>query len=203
MLLNRALKWCTCLRYVCTATFCFWLSFIVLFASAWNHFFGQKLKASFTPSRHWGPRDPITHYYWMSRREELQRGDAPCADSARWQLGQLTRRSAAWEDTSDTRILPQEVKATGKLRSNSDDFFWTVYRRNEFRKLHENKRRSRSLDWRHIFTRSKTTKNTLVLSAFDIHSTNQTQREEIENAINAKADTHPEYTVQDTKDDDQ
>ncbi|XP_075990932.1 sodium- and chloride-dependent neutral and basic amino acid transporter B(0+)-like isoform X2 [Anticarsia gemmatalis] len=34
-----------------------------------------KLKSSFKPSRHWGPRDPITHYYWLARREEIERGN--------------------------------------------------------------------------------------------------------------------------------
>lgn len=150
------------------------------------HLCPQKVKASFRPSRYWGPRDPITHYYWQARRDEIQRGEAPPVE-ARWKLGELSRWATGSLATCDSQSLPSEAKVIDKLRSKSDDICWTVNRRDEFRKQHQNKRRSRSLDWRQIFSQQIIQSQTLVLSPFDIHTTSvQEQQEEIENVMNAK-----------------
>ncbi|XP_063545721.1 sodium- and chloride-dependent neutral and basic amino acid transporter B(0+)-like [Cydia strobilella] len=51
-----------------------------------------KIKSSFNPSRHWGPRDPITYYYWMARRQQSQTGarDIFTPMYTRRHLGQFT-----------------------------------------------------------------------------------------------------------------
>lgn len=107
----------------------------------------QKLKSSFKPSRHWGPRDPITHYYWLARRDELERGNVHRSRYHRRQLGQLSGRPSFLQPSNflTTKHLPMD-----KSRSNSDDWIYTVYRKqiHSTGKENEKKRvRSNSLDW--------------------------------------------------------
>ncbi|KAJ0183667.1 hypothetical protein K1T71_000090 [Dendrolimus kikuchii] len=107
-----------------------------------------KLKSSFKPSRHWGPRDPITHYFWLARREEARHGDVLRNRYNRRQLGQLSGGSSFLNITPNQTI---DVKADINKRSNSDDFLYTVYRRRylaeAYHEFVNEKRRSKSMDW--------------------------------------------------------
>ncbi|XP_037300053.1 sodium- and chloride-dependent creatine transporter 1-like [Manduca sexta] len=107
-----------------------------------------KLTSSFKPSRHWGPRDPITHYYWLASREEADRGNMPRNRYYRRQLGQLSTRPSILHvpNVTNTKQITDF-----KRRSNSDDWLYTVYRKKYLTHvLHEHvseRRRSKSLDW--------------------------------------------------------
>ncbi|XP_037300939.1 LOW QUALITY PROTEIN: sodium- and chloride-dependent glycine transporter 1 [Manduca sexta] len=106
-----------------------------------------KLTSSFKPSRHWGPRDPITHYYWLASREEADR-NMPRNRYYRRQLGQLSTRPSILHvpNVTNTKQITDF-----KRRSNSDDWLYTVYRKKYLTHvLHEHvseRRRSKSLDW--------------------------------------------------------
>ncbi|XP_013147203.1 PREDICTED: sodium- and chloride-dependent transporter XTRP3-like [Papilio polytes] len=107
----------------------------------------SKLQASFRPSRHWGPRDPIAHYYWLARREESER-NLP-RTSYRRQLGQLSG-NASFAHISST--FSSKTSLENKKRSNSDDWMYTEYRRKYLEQmfpeiLQQNKKRSMSLDY--------------------------------------------------------
>ncbi|CAH2103298.1 unnamed protein product [Euphydryas editha] len=82
-------------------------------------FFG-KLKSSFKPSRHWGPRDPITHHYWLARREEGGQS-APQLRYTRRQLGQFLG-SSNFADVARSNYIKEESEVKIKERSNSDDW---------------------------------------------------------------------------------
>lgn len=106
----------------------------------------QKLKSSFKPSRHWGPRDPITHHYWLSRREEVDRHPADTRYRRR-QLGQFSGPSSVADISLHVKSSPStEIKK----RSNSDDWL-IIYRKKNISELYqvniENRKRSKSLDW--------------------------------------------------------
>nr|XP_021197777.2 sodium-dependent nutrient amino acid transporter 1 isoform X2 [Helicoverpa armigera] len=94
---------------------------------------GAKLKSSFKPSRHWGPRDPITHYYWLARREHLDRGGVARARYQRRQLGQLSGRPSFLNLSHSAREREEETVSVGKVRSNSDDLLYTVCRKQQAR----------------------------------------------------------------------
>ncbi|XP_052746685.1 sodium- and chloride-dependent neutral and basic amino acid transporter B(0+)-like [Bicyclus anynana] len=107
--------------------------------------FVGKLKSSFRPSRHWGPRDPITHHYWLARREEGDR-NAPRARFRRQQLGEFSGIS------SFSNIRTQKTnqdKCVNRIRSKSDDF--NISRRKFIAELNHNRldsrKRWKSLEW--------------------------------------------------------
>lgn len=108
-------------------------------------YFGlQKLKSSFTPSRHWGPRDPITHYYWLARREGSR--DVPQPVLRRPVLGEFSGTSSL-----SIIIRPHEDFAhVNQRRSKSDDQV-VVNRKQYTAELNQIQsvfqRRSKSLDW--------------------------------------------------------
>ncbi|XP_045784574.1 sodium- and chloride-dependent neutral and basic amino acid transporter B(0+)-like [Maniola jurtina] len=109
-----------------------------------------KLKSSFRPSRHWGPRDPITHHYWLARREEGD-GNLPRARFRRQQLGQLS-------GIANSSLRPQrkiQDKSLKTIRSNSDDLL-VISRKNFVAELNQNnlknRNRSKSLDCDAILT---------------------------------------------------
>lgn len=111
----------------------------------------QKLKSSFRPSRHWGPRDPITHHYWLSRREEGgRRTNMPRTSFRPQELGQLSGISSSLSITSKTRT---QKKMKNAIRSNSDDLLIMI-RRNFVAEINqaslESRKRSKSLDWDEI-----------------------------------------------------
>ncbi|XP_053624653.1 sodium- and chloride-dependent glycine transporter 1-like [Plodia interpunctella] len=100
--------------------------------------FFEKLQASFKPSRHWGPRDPITHYYWLARRDEGRGGDT------------YHRPRHSLNDTVPSVTKHLEVLAESKPRSNSDDWLYTIQRRKHLEETIQQlfpKSRSKSLDW--------------------------------------------------------
>lgn len=111
----------------------------------------QKLKSSFKPSRHWGPRDPITHHYWLARREESNEN----AISTRYRMRRLGQFSGNTSCNDVMRVvkinLPQEIKR----RSNSDDWL-VIYRKIHVAQLYqessESRKRSKSLDWNPVKT---------------------------------------------------
>ncbi|XP_041987070.1 sodium-dependent nutrient amino acid transporter 1-like [Aricia agestis] len=99
----------------------------------------SKIKSAFKPSRHWGPRDPITHYYWLSRRE----GPVDNLTRTRYRrrkLGQFSNNSSVFNILQDSEVIVKD-----KRRSNSDDLLF-IQRRQEISESNE-KRRSKSLDW--------------------------------------------------------
>ncbi|CAH2036089.1 unnamed protein product, partial [Iphiclides podalirius] len=107
-----------------------------------------KLQSSFRPSRHWGPRDPITHYYWLARREQLERNLPRTA--YRRQLGRYSG-DASRMNISRTDVA-KETPLENKKRSNSDDWLFTVCRRSYLRQAYPQlvagrNKRSKSLDW--------------------------------------------------------
>ncbi|KAI5636991.1 sodium:neurotransmitter symporter family domain-containing protein [Phthorimaea operculella] len=108
-----------------------------------------KLKSSFAPSRHWGPRDPVAHYYWVMRREEAEHGVSPGAGAG---AASLRRQSGALDPLPATVIVATPAAlsprpAAGR-RTNSDDWFYTVYRRQFLNKSHQHKsKRSVSFDF--------------------------------------------------------
>lgn len=107
-------------------------------------FFG-KLHSSFVPSRQWGPRDPITHYYWLACREETDRGNVPRCRYQRRPLGQLSTRPSFL-------VVPNTpLNMETKQRSNSDDWLYTTNRRKYLSRIVERyvgtRKRSKSLDW--------------------------------------------------------
>ncbi|XP_026742156.1 sodium- and chloride-dependent transporter XTRP3-like isoform X2 [Trichoplusia ni] len=109
-----------------------------------------KLKSSFKPSRHWGPRDPITHYYWLARREEVERGNMLRTRYHRRQLGQLSGQPSFLNLTNSVSEKVNEISSTEKRRSNSDDWIYTVCRKqltHVQERLNESRRRAKSLDW--------------------------------------------------------
>lgn len=110
--------------------------------------------SSFRPSRHWGPRDPITHYYWLARREE-DRGNAAWSRYHRRYLNQLYEQSNS-VIAADSHY-ESVGNAIGKLdekqqRTESDDLVYTICRRQHL-KNHDgdifevHKQRPKSLDW--------------------------------------------------------
>ncbi|CAH0716569.1 unnamed protein product, partial [Brenthis ino] len=105
-----------------------------------------KLKSSFKPSRHWGPRDPITHHYWLSRREEVDRHPTGTIYRRR-QLGQFSGTSSVADISLHVKSSPSTQI---KRRSNSDDWL-IIYRKKNIAELYqvniENRKRSKSLDW--------------------------------------------------------
>lgn len=111
----------------------------------------QKLKSSFKPSRHWGPRDPISHYYWLARRE-VDAGNLPRTMYHRRQLGQLSGRPSFF-NVSDTAKKLSTCSVDVKKRANSDDWMYTVYRKEYLYEAYRDylaesrKRRSKSMDW--------------------------------------------------------
>ncbi|KAJ2954522.1 hypothetical protein O0L34_g2806 [Tuta absoluta] len=108
-----------------------------------------KLKSSFAPSRRWGPRDPVTHYYWVLRREEVERGVSPRAASHRRRpLVALSPLPATVIGaTTAARTVALSPRPASDRRTNSDDWFYTVYRRQFLKKSHRHKsKRSMSLD---------------------------------------------------------
>ncbi|CAG9558166.1 unnamed protein product [Danaus chrysippus] len=120
--------------------------------------FMGKLKSSFKPSRHWGPRDPITHYYWLARREGSR--DVPHPVHRRPVLGEFSGASSL-----ATIITPSEdcVHET-KRRSNSDDQV-VVNRKQYNAELNQIKsafqKRPKSLDWN--FSTKNNIKNNLFI----------------------------------------
>ncbi|KPI92042.1 Sodium-dependent nutrient amino acid transporter 1 [Papilio xuthus] len=121
----------------------------------------SKLQASFRPSRHWGPRDPIAHYYWLARREESER-NLP-RTSYRRQLGQFSG-NASFSHISNS--VSSKSSLENKKRSNSDDWMYTEYRRKYLEQMYpdiiqHSKKRSMSLDY------SVVTKANFVIT--DIH----------------------------------
>ncbi|XP_047543388.1 sodium-dependent nutrient amino acid transporter 1-like [Vanessa atalanta] len=107
-----------------------------------------KLKSSFSPSRHWGPRDPITHHYWLASREEGGQS-APPTRYQRRQLGQFSG-SSSFNDVSSSYSIKEMQVIAKKRRSNSDD--WLVLYRKHYiaelcHKRCETRKRSKSLDW--------------------------------------------------------
>ncbi|XP_031767201.2 sodium- and chloride-dependent glycine transporter 1-like isoform X2 [Galleria mellonella] len=113
--------------------------------------FISKLKCSFKPSRHWGPRDPITHYYWLARREEVETGAGVRMRYHRRQLGQLSG-GASFLTVADVSENRTKENINVNRRSNSDDWLYTVYRRKYLEEalkdfLEMSKQRSKSLDW--------------------------------------------------------
>uniref|UniRef100_A0A2A4JU52 Uncharacterized protein n=1 Tax=Heliothis virescens TaxID=7102 RepID=A0A2A4JU52_HELVI len=106
---------------------------------------GAKLKSSFRPSRHWGPRDPITHYYWLARREDRERGGLSRTRYQRRQLGQLSGRPSFLTLSNSGREKLEETASVGKVRSNSDDWLYTVCRK-QLRRVSHDRRRASSLD---------------------------------------------------------
>ncbi|XP_048005825.1 sodium- and chloride-dependent glycine transporter 1-like isoform X2 [Leguminivora glycinivorella] len=70
-----------------------------------------KLKSSFKPSRHWGPRDPITYYYWTARRQQSQTGarDSFTPTYTRRQLGQLSGGASIFDiSITQPKKTPEE-----------------------------------------------------------------------------------------------
>lgn len=114
----------------------------------------QKFLSSFKPSRHWGPRDPITHYYWLTRREE-DRGTAARSRYHRRYLNQLyeVSVSAIRTDSNYDSLGNPIVKVDEKQqRTHSDDLVYTIYRRQYLKDQHGDvfdihKQRPKSLDW--------------------------------------------------------
>lgn len=109
--------------------------------------------SSLKPSRHWGPRDPITHYYWLARREE-DRGIATRSRYHRRYLNRLFELPAAIAtDSNYDTLCNQIVKVDEKQqRTNSDDLVYTIYRRQYLKDYHgdifdSRKQRPKSLDW--------------------------------------------------------
>ncbi|XP_046976679.1 sodium-dependent nutrient amino acid transporter 1-like [Vanessa cardui] len=106
-----------------------------------------KLKSSFSPSRHWGPRDPITHHYWLASREEGGQSVPPTRYQRR-QLGQFSGSSSIYMSTSYS--IKEKSVIANKRRSNSDDWL-VVYRKHDIAELchkgYETRKRSKSLDW--------------------------------------------------------
>lgn len=97
------------------------------------------------PSRQWGPRDPITHYYWLACREETDRGNVPRCRYQRRPLGQLSTRPSFL-------VVPNTpLNMETKQRSNSDDWLYTTNRRKYLSRIVEryvgSRKRSKSLDW--------------------------------------------------------
>ncbi|KAI8430603.1 hypothetical protein MSG28_000818 [Choristoneura fumiferana] len=145
------------------------LSFVIFFAFAIASVIKQvqydclgKVKTSFQPSRHWGPRDPITHYYWLARREEVGRGNLPSRYNRR-QLGQMSGGTSFLN-------IPQEINTNNKFvqqfsadkkRSNSDDWLYTRHRKEYIAQVFHisaGKMRSKSLEypvWPAIVTKIK------------------------------------------------
>ncbi|KAF9419099.1 hypothetical protein HW555_004270 [Spodoptera exigua] len=105
-----------------------------------------KLKSSFKPSRHWGPRDPITHYYWLARRDELERGNVHRRRYQRRQLGQLSGRPSFLNLASSVEEKTEAPSSPEKVRSNSDDWLYTVCRKQQ-ETTASGKKRTKSLDW--------------------------------------------------------
>lgn len=114
----------------------------------------QKFLSSLKPSRHWGPRDPITHYYWLARREE-DHGTAARNRYHRRYLNQLFELPASViapdsnYDALGNRIVKVDEK---QQRTNSDDLVYTIFRRQYLKDnlgdVFDNlKQRPKSLDW--------------------------------------------------------
>ncbi|XP_063634682.1 sodium-dependent nutrient amino acid transporter 1-like [Cydia splendana] len=68
-----------------------------------------KIKSSFNPTRHWGPRDPITYYYWMARRQQSQTGarDTFTPTYTRRQLGQFTGGASIFDISPPKKNLEE------------------------------------------------------------------------------------------------
>lgn len=114
----------------------------------------QKILTSFKPSRHWGPRDPITHYYWLARREE-DRSNAAWSRYHRRYLNQL------YEQSNSVTAADLHYESVGNVidkinekqqRTHSDDLVYTIYRRQCLKDHNRDvfvihKPRPKSLDW--------------------------------------------------------
>lgn len=108
------------------------------------------MKTSFQPSRHWGPRDPITHYYWLARREEVGRGNLPSRYNRR-QLGQMSGGTSFLNIPQEINIRNKSAQlfSADKKRSNSDDWLYTRHRKEYIAQLFHisaGKMRSKSLE---------------------------------------------------------
>ncbi|CAH1647853.1 unnamed protein product [Spodoptera littoralis] len=130
-----------------------------------------KLKSSFKPSRHWGPRDPITHYYWLARRDELERGNIHRRRYQRRQLGQLSGRPSFLNLANSLEDKTEASSSIEKMRSNSDDWLYTVCRKQQSASA-SGKKRTKSLDWTfpNMKVSSTTKLKTLDCSSFTMES---------------------------------
>ncbi|KAJ8737319.1 hypothetical protein PYW07_000590 [Mythimna separata] len=137
-------------------------------------FFG-KLKSSFKPSRHWGPRDPITHYYWLARRDEVERGNQLRRRYQRRQLGQLSGRPSFLNVPVSVQEKDEETTSTGKGRSNSDDWLYTVCRK-QLTRVAEDKKRPKSLDWAIPNAKLPKVPSAIELKTFSSNNSNNTFR---------------------------
>lgn len=113
--------------------------------------------SAFKPSRHWGPRDPITHYYWRVRREQYHINNDPSAQSSIIYSGIQLEQFSGGPSIINISPINSKVKLTdwpgvkydNKRRANSDDWLYTKFRK----KCEDNhidfkgRQRSRSLDW--------------------------------------------------------
>ncbi|XP_026313656.1 sodium-dependent nutrient amino acid transporter 1-like [Hyposmocoma kahamanoa] len=129
-------------------TFFLFALFTVLRQEQYDCF--SKFLASFKPSRHWGPRDPITHYYWLTRREE-DRGTAVRSRYHGRYLNQLQELSAT-DPNYDSLGNPIGKVNAKQQRTNSDDLVFTIYRRQYMKDQYDDifdiqKQRPKSLDW--------------------------------------------------------
>ncbi|XP_072931491.1 sodium-dependent nutrient amino acid transporter 1-like [Epargyreus clarus] len=137
-----------------------------------------KLKSSFRPSRHWGPRDPITHYYWLARREDPDRVQ-PRTRYHRRQLGQFSGNSSFLNISHNPRSNNEKL-ADIKRRSNSDDWLYTYRKQYIAEKYQEYKlgrKRSKSLDWALISNLKH--KNNGYSKQFNVESSHVTSMESV------------------------
>ncbi|CAH0746155.1 unnamed protein product [Diatraea saccharalis] len=107
-----------------------------------------KLKSSFKPSRHWGPRDPIAHYYWLSRREQVQSGNT----ESRYRRRHLGQMSGSFISKPMVFQHIKNFNGNEKRRSNSDDWIYTIYRKKYLQEMFSDymapkHSRSKSLEW--------------------------------------------------------
>ncbi|XP_050361153.1 sodium- and chloride-dependent glycine transporter 2-like [Nymphalis io] len=132
---------------ICTVLILFFTFAAISVSKQVQYDFIGKLKSSFSPSRHWGPRDPITHHYWLARRDEGGQSVPPTRYHRR-QLGQFSGRSS-FNDVSRSHNIKEEQVIESKNRSNSDDWL-VLYRKHRIAELClercETRKRSKSLD---------------------------------------------------------
>lgn len=148
----------------------------------------QKLKSSFKPSRHWGPRDPITHHYWLASRDEGGQSAPPMRYTHR-QFGQFLGNSN-FADVSCSNNIKEVSVVKNKGRSNSDDWIF-VCRKQDVAKIckekYECRKRSKSLDWamplreklRKKYVKKKNGKFVKKLPSDSIHSFTQEKNNNI------------------------
>ncbi|GBP97554.1 hypothetical protein EVAR_68618_1 [Eumeta japonica] len=94
----------------------------------------SKIKSSFKAAD-WGPVDPISRYYWLARREEIQRGITSDGSRpsrySRNVLGQLSGTSSVIQLNEIERKSPDwpHFELGYKRRANSDDHVYNEYRK--------------------------------------------------------------------------